>query len=148
MANRDMFENEKGFTMIELLLVLSIVVVVSTSVLFISSSNTKEMEEKRFFRQFQMDIQRLQAVSIGEYKSTYLEFTNRRRSYEGKLGNVLLFEKNLPTGMQLAEGSKLKQLKFHPNGNVDSFGNFLFVSETEEKRITVYIGRGVVNYEE
>lgn len=138
---------EQGFTMIELLLVLSIVVVVSSSVLFISSTRMKEIEEERFFRQFHLDIQRLQAVAIGEYKSTYLEFTNRRTSYEGKVGDEILFEKNMPNNMHLGIDSTLKQLRFHPKGNVDNFGNFLFITEKGEKRITVYIGRGVINYE-
>ncbi|SDM86861.1 prepilin-type N-terminal cleavage/methylation domain-containing protein [Psychrobacillus sp. OK028] len=139
--------NEKGFTMIEMLLVLSIVVVVSSSVLFVNSTRMKDLEEERFFQQLQLDIHRLQAVSIGEYKSTYLEFTNRRRSYEGKVGNVILFEKDMPNNIYLSDESRLKQLKFHPKGTIENFGNLLFITEKGEKRITLYIGRGVVNYE-
>ena len=139
--------NEKGFTMIEMLLVLSIVMVVSSSVLFISSTKIKEMEEERFYRQLHLDIQRLQAFSIGEFKYTYLEFSNFRTRYEAKSGDEILFEKDLPKNMRLADESTLKRVAFHPNGNITNFGNLLFETERGEKRITVYIGRGVINYE-
>ncbi len=139
--------NEKGFTMIEMLLVLSIVMVVSSSVLFISSTRIKEMEEERFYRQLQLDIQRLQAYSIGEFKYTYLEFPDFRTRYEAKSEDQVLFAKDLPKDMLLSNNSTLKRVAFHPNGNVTNFGNLLFESERGEKRLTVYIGRGVINYE-
>lgn len=140
-------ENEKGFTMLEMLLVLSIVMVVSSSVLFFTSNKLREMEEARFYKQLHLDIQRLQAISIGEYSYTHLTFTNNRTKYVATMSNVLLFEKELPNGMRLSDDSTLKVIAFHPSGNVNDFGNLLFETDSGEKRITIYIGRGVINYE-
>lgn len=139
--------NEKGFTMIEMLLVLSIVMVVSTSVIFFTSTRMKEMEEERFYKQLHLDVQRLQAISIGEYGYTHLTFKNNKTKYEAIMSNVLLFERDLPKNMRLSDDSTLKVISFHPNGNVNDFGNLLFETEKGEKRITLYIGRGVINYE-
>ena len=105
------------------------------------------MEEDRFYKQLHMDIQRIQAISIGEYKYTYLEFADNRTKYQAKSANVILFEKDLPKNMRLANESTIKTISFHPNGNISNFGNMLFVTDRGEKRISVYIGRGVINYE-
>ena len=94
-----------------------------------------------------MDIQRIQAISIGESKYTYLHFINNRTSYQAKSANVTLFEKEFPKNMRLADESTIKTISFHPNGNLNNFGNLLFETERGEKRITIYIGRGVINYE-
>ncbi|WP_269915886.1 competence type IV pilus minor pilin ComGD [Psychrobacillus psychrodurans] len=139
--------NQKGFTMIEMLLVLSIVIVVSSSVLLLTSTKMKEMEEERFYRQLHLDIQRLQAISITDYRYTHLTFPANRTKYQGKIADKLLFEKELPKHMRLSVDSTLKGIAFHPGGNVNDFGNFLFETDKGEKRITIYIGRGVVNYE-
>lgn len=139
--------NEKGYTLIEMLLVLSIVMVVSSSVLFFTTNKWKEIEEERFYKQFHLDLQRLQAISIGEYRYTYLTFSNNKTKYEAKSANGLLFEKDLPKHMRLGDESTLKIIAFHPNGNVNDFGNFLFITDQGEKRMTVHIGRGVISYE-
>ena len=66
---------------------------------------------------------------------------------KAKSANVILFEKELPRNMHLADESTIKTISFHPNGNLNNFGNLLFETERGEKRITLYIGRGVINYE-
>ncbi|WP_370627158.1 competence type IV pilus minor pilin ComGD [Psychrobacillus sp. INOP01] len=139
--------NEKGYTLIEMLLVLTIVMVVSSSVLFITSTKMKDMEEERFYRQLHLDILRLQAISIGENRYTYLNFPNNRTQYKAESAGTVWFENDLPKNMRLSDESTLKVISFHPNGNINSFGNLLFETERGVKRITFYIGRGVINYE-
>lgn len=139
--------NEKGFTMLEMLLVLMIVMVVSSSVLFLISPKMKKVEEERFYKQLHLDILRLQAISIGELGYTVLDFPNNRTKYEGKMRGMLLFEKEFPQQIRLSSNSSLKDIAFHPNGNISDFGNLLFKTDDGEKRMTVYIGRGVINFE-
>ena len=139
--------NEKGFTMLEMLLVLMIVMVVSSSVLFLISPKMKKVEEERFYKQLHLDILRLQAISIGDLGYTVLDFPNNRTKYEGKMRGVLLFEKEFPKHIRLSSNSSLKDIAFHPNGNISDFGNLLFKTDDGEKRMTVYIGRGLINFE-
>lgn len=139
---------EKGFTLIETLLVLSIVMVMTTSIIYVTSSKMEEVEEKRFFRQFHLDMQRLQSIAIGEYKYTYVNFVENGSKYVAKSANVTLFEYKVPKHMRLSMDSYLKGIAFHPNGTVSQFGSFLFETKKGNKTVTVYIGRGRLSYEE
>lgn len=140
--------NEKGFTLIETILVLSIVMVITSSIIYVTSSKIEEVEEKRFFRQFHLDMQRMQSIAIGEYKYTYINFVKNGSKYEAKSSNAPLFEYELPKHMRLSIYSNLSGIAFHPNGTVSQFGTFLFETEKGTKTVTVYIGTGRLNYEE
>ncbi|WP_391116051.1 competence type IV pilus minor pilin ComGD [Psychrobacillus sp. L3] len=139
--------NERGFTLIEMLLVLSIVMVMTSSIIFVATSKLEEMEEKRFFKQFQLDVQRLQSIAIGEQKYTYISFKENGSKYIAKSANVELFEYGMPIGVRLSRDSSLKDITFHPNGSVKEFGTLLFDTKKGLKKVTLYIGRGRMNYE-
>jgi prepilin-type N-terminal cleavage/methylation domain-containing protein len=140
--------NEKGFTLIEMLLVLAIVMTITSSVIFIATSKYVEIEEKRFFRQFQLDVQSIQAVAIAEEKYTYIIFLNVESKYVAKSANTILFESEMPAGYRVSTESNLKEVGFHPNGSVKEFGNLIFETKNGTKKLILYIGRGRMNYEE
>lgn len=140
--------NEKGFTLIETILVLSIVMVITSSIIYVTTSKAAEVEERRFFRQFHLDMQRLQSLAIAESKYTHIYFDGNGTKYVGGLTDAPLFEYKLPNHMRLAMESTLKRVSFHPNGTVSQFGTFYFDTSRGEKTVTIYIGGGRVNYEE
>ncbi|WP_166462435.1 competence type IV pilus minor pilin ComGD [Psychrobacillus vulpis] len=139
--------SQNGFTFIEMLLVLSIVMVITSSVVFVTTSKLEEIEERRFFKQFHLDVQQLQSIAIGEEKYTYLNFFDNGSKYVAKSANVKLFEYELPAGVRLSKNSNLKEIAFHPNGSIKEFGTLLFETTNGSKKVTFYIGRGRVNYE-
>lgn len=145
---RELLRNEKGFTLIETVLILSIVMVITSSIVFVSTSKLVEAEEKRFFRQFHLDIQKLQSIGIAENKLTNLSFEENGSKYVGKWRDTRLFEHKLPKNIRLNSGSTLLGVSFHPNGTVSQFGTFFFETSKGEKTVTIYIGGGRVNYEE
>lgn len=140
--------NEKGFTLIEMLLVLSVVMVITSSLFIFTTSYSEKVEERRFFRQFHLDIQRLQAIAIAEQKYTYILFYAGRDGYVARSQNVDLFETDMPESVRLSSGSYLKDVYFHPNGAVKQFGSFLFETKNGDKKVTINIGQGRLNYEE
>lgn len=140
--------NEKGFTLLETILVLSIVMVITSSIIYVATSKVLEAEERRFFRQFHLDMQRMQSIAIAEAKLTHLYFDGNGSRYVGGLTDAPLFEYKLPKHMRLAKESTLKRVSFHPNGTVSQFGTFYFETSSGEKMVTIYIGGGKVNYEE
>lgn len=140
--------DEKGFTLIEMLLVLSILMVMTSSVIFASTNRLAEIEGKRFFRQFHLDIQRLQTTAIVEEKYAYIRFSENGTKYIASSANAQLFEYNLPSGISLSKESSLKGVTFHPNGSVQEFGKLLFETKKGIKQVTIYIGKGKLNYEE
>ncbi|MFF2754337.1 competence type IV pilus minor pilin ComGD [Psychrobacillus sp. NPDC058041] len=139
--------NEKGFTLIEMLLVLAIVMTITSSVIFIATSKFVEIEEKRFIRQFQLDVQSIQSVAIAEEKYAYLNFFNGGTKYVAKSANTILFESEMPAGYRLSTESNLKEIGFHPNGSIKDFGTLIFETKKGSKKVILYIGRGRMNYE-
>ena len=140
--------NEKGFTLIEMLVVLSIVMVITSSVIFVSIARLEEMEEKRFFKQFHLDVQRMQMIAISKGNYMYLTFNKEGTKYKVEHNNVLLYENHLPSTIRLSGDSQLKGLTYHPNGAILQFGLMRFETKKENKRVVFYIGQGRMNYEE
>lgn len=144
--------NERGFTLVETILVLSIVMVITASVVYVTTSRIEAAEEKRFFRQFHLDMQKIQSIAIGETKYTHIYFDEIGSKYVGEWAKTRLFEYKVPKHIRLSADSSLKRVSFHPNGMVSQFGTFLFEIEkgtkTVTKTVTVYIGTGRLNYEE
>ena len=140
--------NEKGFTLIEMLVVLSIVMVITSSVIFVSIARLEEMEEKRFFKQFHLDVQRMQTIAISKGNYMNLTFNKEGTKYKVEHNNILLYENHLPSTIRLSGDSQLKGLTYHPNGAILQFGLMKFETKTENKRVVFYIGQGRMNYEE
>lgn len=143
----DVKRNEQGFTIIETILVLSIVMVITSSIVYVTTSKVEQAEEQRFFRQFHLDMQRLQSIAIGETKYTHIYFDGSGKKYLGGWADVQLFEYELPKHMRLSINSNLKRVSFHPNGTVSQFGTFTFSTREGYKTVTVYIGSGRLSYE-
>lgn len=140
--------DENGYTLIEMLLVLSIVMIMTSSIIFVTTANLEKIEEKRFFKQFQLDIRRIQMISIAEQKYTYMYFTENGTKYVAKSSNVEILEYKLPSGVHFSKDSPLKEIIFTPNGSIKQFGNLRFETTNGPKFVPVYIGRGKLNYEE
>ncbi|MEI4771414.1 competence type IV pilus minor pilin ComGD [Psychrobacillus sp. FJAT-51614] len=138
---------ENGFTFIEMLLVLSIVMVMSTSIIFVSTSKFERMEEKRFFEQFHLDVQSLQSIALSERKYMSLVFFENGTKYKAKNANEIYFEYEMPKGIRLSQDSYLKEIVFHPNGTVKEFGTLLFETKNGFKNVYVYIGKGRLRYD-
>ena len=57
-----MMSKNKGFTLLEALLVLMIFMLISSSAVMITTSQINEKIEKNFFRQFNTDILQIQSL--------------------------------------------------------------------------------------
>lgn len=139
---------QAGFTLIETTLILMIVMVISSAVIYGTTNKVVELEERRFFRQFQLDVQRAQALALGHGYYIVLKFGENGTSYSTLNSNVVLFENKLPSHTRLSEDSKLQELIFLPDGTVRNFGKFAFVTSKETKLVTVHIGPGKLEYEQ
>ncbi|MCM3358353.1 competence type IV pilus minor pilin ComGD [Psychrobacillus sp. MER TA 171] len=141
-------KKQAGFTLIETTLMLMIVMVISSAVIYGTSNKVIELEEKRFFRQFQLDVQRAQALALSQEQYIVLKFGNKGTSYSTTNSNITLFENRLPSHISLSEDSKLKEVIFLPSGMVRNFGSFAFLTSKETKLVTVHIGTGKLAYEQ
>lgn len=137
-----------GFTLIETTLILMIVMVISSAVIYGTTNKIVELEEKRFFRQFQLDVQRAQALALSHEQYIVLKFENNGTTYSTRSSHITLFENELPSHISLSEDSTLHDLIFQPNGLVRNFGKFVFLTSKETKLVTVHIGTGRLAYEQ
>lgn len=141
--------HSKGFTLIEVLLVLSILFVITSSVLFVSSSYIQKNSIHLFINQFKLDVYHLQSLSVSEgiystlvFDSTRTSYTTRKSFYEP------LVKRTLPPGVTLSSQSGLSELSFHPNGSIEKFGTFIFNTPNGDLLVKFYIGKGRIAVEE
>ncbi|MER2261792.1 MAG: competence type IV pilus minor pilin ComGD [Psychrobacillus sp.] len=139
---------QAGFTLIETTLILMIVMVISSAVIYGTTNKIVELEEKRFFRQFQLDVQQAQALALANGYYIVLKFGNNGTSYSTVNSNITLYEYNLPKHIRLSGDSKLKEIIFLPDGTVRNFGKFAFETSEKTKLVTVHIGAGKLAYEQ
>lgn len=144
-----MFKNEKGFTLIEVLLVLSIALVISSTVLFISSSYIDKKSFQLFINQFKLDVYHLQILSIHNGTYSELVFGDNGTSYTAKKSFFEpVVKRQFPKGITLSKSSSLTEIAFHPNGTIEKFGTLVFNTPNGVILLRVYIGKGRMTVEE
>lgn len=139
--------NQDGYTLIEAILMLLIVMVITSAVIYGANDKIEELEEKRFLHQFHLNLQQAQSIAIGNQQLITLAFDENRTSYSVKQSGTILLECRLPSHMSLSIDSYLKGLRFQTNGSVNQFGKFSFLTKKGTKIVTVHIGSGRVSYE-
>jgi competence protein ComGD len=141
--------NQKGFTLIEVLLVLSMVLVISSTVLFVSSSFIDKKAFQLFINQFKLDIYHLQSLSIHNGTYTELVFGDNGTSYTAKKSFYEpVVKRHFPKGIKLSKSSSLTDIAFHPNGTIEKFGTLVFDTPDGVIQLRVYIGKGRMTVEE
>ena len=136
-------KNNHGFTLIEMLLVLSIIGLVTVILSHITLSISEKRNIDQFFTQVMFDIQRVQALAIEEEKTISISFNNGNRySAYYQLGGENILTRNFPEGVKLNIYSNLKSFYFHPNGNVGQFGTIIFHTPIGNRNLIVNIQEG------
>ena len=144
-----MRENERGFTLIEVLLVLSIVFVISSTILFVSHSYVEKNSFQVFMNQFKLDVYHLQSLSITNGTYSALVFDNNGTTYiTRKSFYEPIVKRKLPKGVSLSPKSSLTEIAFHPNGAVEKFGTLIFDTPEGVILLRIYIGKGRMTIEE
>lgn len=140
--------DENGFTFLEMLLVLFIVMLFTSIVFSFSIQYSEKKVIDYFMHQVQLDILRAQATAIEEQQRIEFWFGDNNRY---KIYNEFGFtyeEKPFPEGITLIKESNLKVLKFSPFGEVNSFGKVRFLTSEGEKVLTIHIHKGRIRYEQ
>ena len=141
--------DNKGYSLLELMLVLAIVLVISSSTLYVNNRYVEKHTFDLFYNQLKMDAMHIQLNAIEEQRYMKLIFTSGGSGYIGRKSLYEpLFERKLPTGYSLSPSSTLKELAYLPNGTIEKFGTISFVTPGGIKIVRVYIGRGRMTFEE
>ena len=140
--------DNKGYSLLELLLVLIIVVVIGSCALIMNNRYVEKHTFDLFYNQLILDARHLQLTAMKEGENITLSFDSAGTRYAGRKSFFeLLFRRELPPGYRLSTRSNLQELSFHPNGTIVKFGTLTFETPSGIKIIHVYIGKGRMTLE-
>lgn len=141
--------NNKGYSFVELLLVLMIVMTISTSALYINNRYVEKREFNLFYNQLKLDVATVQLSAMQEGKYMKIVFDTGGTRYIGRKSLYEpIFERNLPPGYQLSSRSTLNECAFSPNGTIEKFGTMVFNTPSGLKNVRVFIGKGRMSLDE
>jgi competence protein ComGD len=136
--------NAKGITLIETLVVLSIVAVIS-SVTIIQINPKKYMfENDLFLTQLQSDFYVAQSFAISHQQELTVVFDIQQKRYyiRGKFNGLTIIERKFPPRVSIKYGSLPLTFKILSDGNINQFGSlYIYIGEREYK-ITFLLGKG------
>lgn len=140
-----MIEQKNGFTFVEVIFVLSIIVLLTGMIIPFSLRMTEKEIEKNAIEALISTVYAMQSYSIGNDQYTRLRFITAREPTLYQVlaqGNNMLIERELPKGMTLASSSPLKTIEFHPNGNLAKGGVLIIITGKKTVSITFQFQRG------
>lgn len=139
---------QRGFTLVEMLLVLAIVVLLSTFAVRFTIKNIEQHQTEQFFKQFQQDMHYLQSYAMAHNVSVRMDIRSNGKRYLGiatSKGTIL--EKSTPNGYSLVQWNPYR-IQYLPNGNVSTIGALTFLTPEGKRQIQVYIGKGRMRLDE
>lgn len=139
--------NEKGFTLIEMLSVLFIVMLFTGIALTFSFQYSEKKVIDQFMNQVQLDILTAQAKAIGEQQRIEIQFSEDHRYTMFNSFMEPYNERLFPEGVTFNKYSNLKVIRFSPSGEVNAFGTLKFNTEYGDKELIININKGRIRYE-
>ena len=139
-----MFSNQKGFTLIESLVVLSIFLIISSVTAFSLKPQYNMVDDDTFIVQLKADLLYSQQFAISHQRDVIVNIMAEKHMYAIYENNSLqrLVERNYSEKINVIPGTIPLYFKFLKNGNVDRFGSLTIRTNEKRYRMTVLIGRG------
>jgi hypothetical protein len=136
---------ESGFTLIELVFVLSIAIILSAVIIPVGSKWIRTTAEEDAFKAIIITIQSLQSYSMANNVYTRLRFstTGTKTMYIAEVpGRFEFSRKLLPEGMRLSDYSNLIAVEFSGNGDIINFGKLTLLTNRGSRIIVFQMQRG------
>ncbi|MEH7417692.1 competence type IV pilus minor pilin ComGD [Neobacillus drentensis] len=139
-----MSKNQKGFTLVESLLVLSIFMIISSITAFTLQPQHFVLEDKAFISQLRSDLLYSQQYAIShQHEVSILIQPDQYRYYVlANTDRPPILERNYSTNIYLIEGTLPLYFKFLPDGNVNKVGTFFIQTKKKNYRVIFLIGMG------
>lgn len=137
-----MLQNQKGFTLIESLIVLSIFLIISSITAFSIKPQYHSANDKAFISQLKADLYYGQQYAIANQMEVKVIFFEHEHMYNMVVGTNRIVERIHSQAITVSQGTIPLYFKFNPNGNVDRFGTLFFRTPQQNYRLTLLIGKG------
>lgn len=139
---RTLLKDERGFTLIEMLVVLTITMVICSTVFFYSQEKLLERTVFQTMNEVELLMRVAQTHAI-DNRPVYFEVQNRNeitlRYFDQ---DNYFYKQKLPEGMTLYLQTPNPRIHFRGNGNIASFGGMTYFYKGMSYRYTVNIGKG------
>lgn len=134
--------NESGFTLLELLIVLSIWSVLLLLVVNLPMKHVYLKREKEFLNTFQMDVLYAQSLAMGvsEHRVQMLFKEDNYQIVKGT-NNSLIKKRSIPKSFEL-DMRTINEISFDEHGRMRSPGHFIIKTAHTTYRIIFPIGKG------
>lgn len=142
MTKEILSKNNNGFTLLELLLVLAVMVLfLSFSVVGLKSI-WDSVERHLFFTQLKSDLFYAQSYAMSHQQAVNVKILPFSDTYWIKpLGQEIIIERQIPSSVTVGNSS-LHSIYFRADGNITKFGTMTFHTPRGTTKIIFYIGRG------
>lgn len=137
-----MLRNQKGFTLIESLIVLSIFLIISSITAFSIKPQYYSAVDKAFISQLKADLYYGQQYAIANQMEVKVIFYEYEHMYLISTVSKQLVERNHSPMITVTQGTIQLVFKFNSNGNVDRFGTLYIRTQQTNYRLTLLIGKG------
>ncbi|GHH96985.1 competence type IV pilus minor pilin ComGD [Neobacillus kokaensis] len=139
-----MKNNQKGFTLAESLIVLSVFMILSTVTVFSLKPEHTMLEDEAFLTQLQADLYYAQNYALSHQHEVLFIIMQNQYFYKLSERTELppFLQRSYSKSFYLTEGTIPLTIKFLPNGNVSKFGSFYIRTNNKVYRLTFLIGRG------
>jgi competence protein ComGD len=138
--------NRQGFTLLELLLVLSILMTMTAIILPIGNKWVRTSVEDDAVQSIIATIYSLQSYSMAHGKMTQLHFPSSGTIYVASVPGEIEFSRQaFPNGMRvISNSSTLSSILFLPNGNVLEVGTLIIRRSSDTVQLKIQMERGRV----
>ncbi|EUJ24882.1 ComG operon protein [Listeria grandensis FSL F6-0971] len=135
---------KNGFTLIEMLLVLSISLLLLSISIFPAGNLLTQVLEKQSLDQLKIDIMHLQAEAITANQETSLVFVGTNNTYFGSLStpNESVISRKLTPTLQFQEKSEQTFRFSPPFGNISKFKTIIIEGYSKKYALIFQIGKG------
>lgn len=142
-------QREQGFTLLELLIVLTVLTIVFSFSVITLGSFADKMKKNLFITQLQSDLYYAHAYAIHQKEPVLVSFSITENMYQANAVGTkkILFQRKLPPSIYL-EKSNLTRFTITSEGTVSNFGTVLFKVHDGSIKLTFYIGRGRFSVQE
>jgi len=136
------FKNESGYTLFELIIVISILSVILLIAVPSYHSLSKTNEIEHFFEQLQEDIYYTQMTAISRGKPIMLDFITTLSQYRILASNQTIVKRDYPHDIIVEKGTLETKIEFNPNGNIRKAGTIFIKTANGKYKLTFQLGKG------
>lgn len=138
-------KNAQGFTLIEMLVVLSAFIVLTISAAILFTPQEASLQKNLFFSQLKSDLLYAQQYAISHQEKVTVHIMPEKNYYYIRGTNYTddyLVKRHYSKDVSIIEGSMKLYFQYMPDGNIDSFGLTHVMIGNRTYKLMVLIGKG------